>query len=73
MSRPWNVGVTASSHSALLVRLTAAAAPPAALTAQDSNPLSGPTKTEPPAATAIARRGVPTPGSTTATCTAGGK
>ena len=73
MSRPWKVGVTWLSHSSRLVRLNARAAPPAAVTAQDSRPLSGPMNTESPAATATPRLAVPTPGSTTATCTAGGR
>ena len=73
MSRPWKVGVTWLSHSFGLVRLNARAAPPAAVTAQDSRPLSGPMNTESPAATATPRLAVPTPGSTTATCTAGGR
>ena len=73
MSRPWKVGVTRVSHRSRLVRLNARAAPPAAVTAQDSRPLSGPMKTESPAATAIPRLAVPTPGSTTATCTDGGR
>ena len=73
MSRPWNVAVTWFSHSAARVRLTARAAPPAAATAAGSRPLSGPTNTESPAATATPRLAVPTPGSTTATCTAGGR
>jgi hypothetical protein len=62
-----------ASHSSRLVRLKARVAPPEAVTAQESNPLSGPMNTESPAATATPRRAVPTPGSTTATCTAGGR
>ncbi len=74
MSRPWNVGATTGlSHSSRLVRLIAVRAPPAAAAAHDSRPLSGPTRIASPAATATPRRSVPTPGSTTATCTAGGK
>ncbi len=52
MSRPWNVAAVVSRHSARLVSETARAAPPAAATATDSRPLSGPTKSEPPASTA---------------------
>ena len=74
MSRPWKVAVTESSHRSVFVRLTAATTPPASSAAHDSSPLSGPTKTEPLAvATATPRRDVPTPGSTTATCTAFGR
>ena len=51
------------------VRLTARSAPPAIAAAGASSPLSGPTSTPSPPATstAMARRSVPTPGSTTAT------
>ena len=53
------------------VRLTARSAPPAIAAAGASSPLSGPTSTPSPPATstAMARRWVPTPGSTTATTT----
>ena len=60
-------------YSVRLVRLNARAAPPAAATAQESRPLSGPTNIEVPASTAMPRLAVPTPGSTTATWTAGGR
>ena len=48
-------------------------APPAAATAQDSRPLSGPMKMPPGALIATGRRAVPTPGSTIATCTPAGR
>src|SRR5579875_3655403 len=72
MSLPWKVRETGWFHSASLVSSTAARAPPSAVIAQESRPLSGPTRMPAPAWTATARRLVPTPGSTTATCTAGG-
>lgn len=71
-SLPWNVRDTGLFHRASLVSTTARSAPPSAVMAQDRSPLSGPTRMASPAATAIARRAVPTPGSTTATCTPGG-
>ena len=50
---------------------TASTAPPDAATAGSNSPLSGPTNRAPDRpSTAIARRAVPTPGSTTARCTA---
>src|SRR4029450_10035773 len=48
-------------------------APPTAPAAHTSSPLSGPTSTCPPASTATIPRPVPTPGSTTARCTARGR
>ncbi len=45
MSRPWKVVETGCSHSSPLVSWTARCAPPSAATAQDSTPLSGPTRT----------------------------
>ena len=48
-------------------------APPIIATAGDSRPLSGPTKNPDSVAAAIARRAVPTPGSTTASTTPGRK
>jgi hypothetical protein len=73
MSRPWKVGDTGCSHHSPLVSWQARWAPPSAAIAQDINPLSGPTRIPSPAWMATPRRAVPTPGSTTATCTAGGR
>ncbi len=53
--------------------LTAATGPPSSPQVHDSSPLSGPTRTCGPAATATPRRVVPTPGSTTARTTDGGR
>ncbi len=49
MSRPWNVAETGCDHRSPLVSWTARLAPPSAETAQDSSPLSGPTRMECPA------------------------
>ena len=66
-------GPGASSWKAGSVSSTARSAPPTSATAGASSPLSGPTSTDAPlpTSTATARRGPPTPGSTTARTTPG--
>ena len=73
-SRPWKVRETGWSMIAGFVIPTASATPPHASAAGIRRPLSGPTKWRPSAdRSATARRSEPTPGSTTARCTPGGR
>ncbi len=66
-SRPWNVADAPARANGERPMSTASAAPPDAATAGSNSPLSGPTNRAPERlSTAIARRAVPTPGSTTA-------
>ena len=70
MSRPWKVAETGSSRCGERVMSTTCSTPPQRSQARLSSPLSGPTRMRPsPVRSAIARRSVPTCGSTTATCT----
>nr|WP_280101488.1 hypothetical protein [Stackebrandtia nassauensis] len=73
MSRPWKVCEVGWRCSSALVRAIARRAPPSASAAQPSRPLSGPTSTLSPASIATGRLVVPTPGSTTPTCTPAGR
>ena len=73
MSRPWKVALTVAACHRALVRLTAASTPPSASAAGSSSPLSGPTSRPPGVDRAMPRRRLPTPGSTTARCTARGR
>ena len=70
-SLPWNVapgpGIITSGFSIELM----AWAPPIIATAGERRPLSGPTKNPNSVSAAMARRAVPTPGSTTASTTPG--
>ena len=64
----------ADAEPGLEVEPTPSSADPASASAAGtSSPLSGPTSTPRPATTATPRRSVPTPGSTTARCTASGR
>src|SRR3990170_8819817 len=71
-SRPWNVGWTGCRQKAAFVRWRTSLIP-MRLAAGTRSPLSGPTKIAPSHTTAIPRRSVPTPGSTTPTWIANGK
>ena len=62
MSRPWNVGDTGCSHRSPLVSWKARLAPPSAAIAQDSRPLSGPTRMPSPACDGHAPAGGADPG-----------
>ena len=67
MSRPWNVLLTGwRKYFSLEIRRTLLFS---CRYTMESTPLSGPIKYCPPASTRIGRRAVPTPGSTTTTCT----
>ena len=73
MSRPAKVAPGASNWYSGFVSDTTLVAPPSMATAGASSPLSGPTRNPVSTSTATARRSVPTPGSTTARTTPGGR
>ena len=66
MSLPWNVAETTGENQLASVSSTVRTMPPMACAAGQSTPLSGPTRIPLTASMAMARRDVPTPGSTTA-------
>ncbi len=72
-SRPSNVTPSRGRRYSGFSRATIRSAPPTIATAGASTPLSGPTSSPQAVVTAIGRRSVPTPGSTTARATPSGR
>ncbi|ANN14480.1 hypothetical protein SD37_01615 [Amycolatopsis orientalis] len=72
-SRPWNVDDVTGRRYSGDASSYAAITPLSVSAAGMRSPLSGPTRIPRPATTTTPRRAVPTPGSTTARCTASGR